>query len=321
MPHSKIKVPEKELRIHLDTDLGGDSDDLCALAMLLKWPGVEITGITTNTENEAKRAAYTKYALKVARSDDIPVKAGSDITSGHYRGQPGLPDESDNWPEPITASPNPLDEALELIKRSIDQDAIIVGIGSFTNFFLLDQKYPGILKKAKLFLMGGYVYPVREGYPQWGNEMDWNMQVDVNSAKYVLENSNPTLIPLSVTVETAIRRAYLPGLRKSGKLGEILATQAEALNEEYDNEGKLGKTCSGLPDDLLNFQHDALACAIALGWSDGVEINEVPLRFEINNTYLREIPVENGKLTRVVTKIDGDKFNQFWFNLVTTKVE
>lgn len=24
--------------IHLDTDLGGDIDDLCALAMLLRWP-------------------------------------------------------------------------------------------------------------------------------------------------------------------------------------------------------------------------------------------------------------------------------------------
>jgi len=34
-------------KVHLDTDLGGDIDDLCALALLLRWPGVEITGITT----------------------------------------------------------------------------------------------------------------------------------------------------------------------------------------------------------------------------------------------------------------------------------
>ena len=311
-------MDSKTIKIHLDTDLGGDSDDLCALAMLLKWSGVEITGVTTNTEKEAKRAAYTKYALIVAGRDDIPVKAGSDITSGHYRGQPGLPNEADNWPESIPSSLNPMDEALELIKSSIEQGAIIVGIGSFTNFFLLDQKYPGILKKAELFLMGGYVYPVREGYPQWGNDMDWNIQVDVNSAKYVLENSTPTLIPLSVTVETAIRSAYLPALRTSGKLGEIMATQAEVLNKEYDNEGKIGKTCSGLPDDLLNFQHDALACAIALGWNEGVEIKEVPLRFEIKDTYLHEIPDEEGKPTKVVTKVDGNKFNELWLKTVTS---
>ena len=306
-------------KVHLDTDLGGDTDDLCALIMLLKWPEVQITGVTTNTERGAKRAGYTKYALELAGRENIPVKAGSDITSGYYRGQPGLPNEIDYWPEPISSSPNPLDEALELLKISIEQDAIIIGIGAFTNFFLLDQKYPGILKKARLFLMGGYVYPVREGYPQWGNDMDWNIQVDVNSAKYVLENSSSTLIPLSVTVETAIRRAYLPALRQSGKLGEIMATQAEALNKEYDNEGKIGKTCSGLPNDILNFQHDALACAIALDWDDGVEIKEVPLKFEIKDTYLHETFDENGKPTKVVTKVNGNKFNELWLGLVTDK--
>lgn len=305
------------MRVHLDTDLGGDTDDLCALAMLLKWPDVEITGITTNTEKEAKRAGYTKYALKVTGREDIPVKAGADVSGGYYRGKPGLPEEKDYWPESIPPSPNSIDEALELLKTSIGQEAVIIGIGAFTNFFLLDQKYPGILKKAKLFLMGGYIYPVREGYPQWGNDTDWNIQVDVNSAKYVLENSTPTLIPLSVTVETALRRAYLPALRQSGKLGEIIATQAEALNREYDNEGKIGKTCKELPGDILNFQHDALACAIALGWSDDVEIEETPLRLEIEDTYLHEIPDRNGKPIKIVTKVNRDKFNKLWLDIVT----
>lgn len=305
------------IKVHLDTDIGGDPDDLCALAMLLKWPELQITGVTTNTEKEAKRAGYAKYALKIAGRDDIPVKAGSDITSGYYRGQPGLPSESDYWPEPILPSPNPLDEALELLKRSIEQDAVIIGIGAFTNFFLLNQKYPGILKRAKLYLMGGYVYPVRDGYPQWGNDMDWNIQVDVKSAKYVLENSNPILIPLTVTVETAIRRTYLPVLRKSGKLGEIIVLQAEGVNREYDNEGKIGKTCKNLPDDILNFQHDPLACAIALGWNDGVKIEEIPLKFEIRDNELHEIIDSSGKLTRIVSQVNGEKFNEFWFNIIT----
>lgn len=29
-------------KIHIDTDIGGDIDDLCALAMVLAWPDVEI---------------------------------------------------------------------------------------------------------------------------------------------------------------------------------------------------------------------------------------------------------------------------------------
>jgi inosine-uridine nucleoside N-ribohydrolase len=218
---------------------------------------------------------------------------------------------------PIAPLPNPVDEAIELLKQSIEQETIIIGIGPFTNLFLLDKKYPGILNKAKLYLMGGYIYPIREGFPQWGNDMDWNIQVDVTSAKYVLENSNPTLIPMTVSVETAIRRAYLPKLRQSGKLGEILAMQAEAANKEYSNEEKIGKTCKGLPSDILNFQHDPLACAVALGWN-GVTIEEVPLKFEIKDNILHEIIRPEGKKTRVVTKVDGEKFNEFWLKTVTS---
>jgi purine nucleosidase len=130
-------------KIHLDTDIGGDIDDICALAMLLKWPGVQISGITTNTENEGRRAGYTKYVLKVAGKENILVKSGAEVSDGFYRGTPGLPKESDYWPEPIIPSQNSIDEALDLLKSSIDQGATIIGIGAFTNLFLLDKKYPG----------------------------------------------------------------------------------------------------------------------------------------------------------------------------------
>jgi inosine-uridine nucleoside N-ribohydrolase len=86
--------------------------------------------------------------------------------------------------------------------------------------------------KAKLFLMGGYVFPSRAGFPGWGNEMDFNIQVDVRSAKHVIQNSNPTLIPITVTGETSLRRAYLDDLRMSGALGELIARQAEAFAED-----------------------------------------------------------------------------------------
>ena len=48
------------VKLHLDTDLGGDIDDLCALAMLLKWEGLEITGISTVAEENGRRAGYTR---------------------------------------------------------------------------------------------------------------------------------------------------------------------------------------------------------------------------------------------------------------------
>jgi purine nucleosidase len=307
-------------QIHLDTDLGGDMDDLCALAMLLRWENVEIMGITTVAEANGRRAGYARYVLHLEGRSNIPVAAGADVSGAFYRyPELGYPDEERYWPERIAPAPNPVEEALELLKQSIEQNAIIVAIGPFTNLYLLDLKYPGILRQANLFLMGGYIFPVRTGFPQWGNEMDWNIQVDIKSARHVIEHSTPTLVPLSVTVETALRRAYLEDLRKAGVLGQLMARQAEAFALDEQNEAKHGETCAGLPRDIINFQHDPLACAIALGWKDGIGMEEVPSLLEEKEGWLYERMDPSGKPIRIVTKINGPRFNEFWLNKVVNR--
>jgi inosine-uridine nucleoside N-ribohydrolase len=201
-------------KLHLDTDLGGDIDDLCALAMVLNWPDVELLAVTTNSDDQGRRAGYTRYALRLAGRDDIAVAAGSD---------------------------------------------------------------------------------------------------------YVFQHASPTLVPLSVTVETALRRAYLPALRASGPLVQLIARQAEAFAKESNYEVEYGQTHAGLPDDTINFQHDSLACAIALGWNEDVEISEIRLTFEIKDGWLHQTVDERGKPTRVVTHIDGETFNEHWLRTVVGK--
>ena len=305
-------------KIHLDTDLGGDIDDICALAMLLRWPdNVELNGITTVAEANGRRAAYVRYILGLEGRDDIRVAAGADVSQGFYRfAELSYPREERYWPEPIRPLPNPLKNAIQLLKKSIEQGATVIAIGPFTNLYLLDLQYPGILMEANLFLMGGYIYSIRAGFPKWDNEMDWNIQIDVKSSKHVIENSNPTLIPLTVTVETALRRAYLDDLRKSGALGQLIARQAEAFAEDEKNEERIGEACEGLPQDMISFQHDPLACAIALGWHDGIEIEEVPLILEQKDGWLAERIDPAGKPVRVVTKVDGGRFNEFWLDVM-----
>jgi hypothetical protein len=46
-------------------------------------------------------------------------------------------------------------------------------------------------------------------------------------------------------------------------------------------ETQFGRTCDGLPDDIINFLHDPLASATALGWNKDVEIGEIPMKSEI----------------------------------------
>jgi inosine-uridine nucleoside N-ribohydrolase len=303
-------------KFHLDTDIGGDMDDVCALAMLLKWPNLEITGVTTVSDDAGRRAGYVRYVLGLMERSDIPSAAGADVASGSYRYALEYPPDKDNWPERIPPQPGPPDKALALLKDSIEQGAIIVGIGPWTNFMLLEHAYPGILKQANLFLMGGFVFDVPAGYPQWSTEDDYNVQVDISSARFVLEHANPTLIPITVSCQTALRRAHLPRLTQAGRLGELIVRQAELCARSEQHEQRYGESCPGLPGDIINFQHDPLACAIALGWHKGVEMETVPLTLETREGWLYEIPARSGMPTRLVTHIDGNAFNAYWCDML-----
>jgi inosine-uridine nucleoside N-ribohydrolase len=314
-----MEFPSVKNKIHLDTDLGGDIDDLCALAMLLHWSDdLQLSGITTVAEAGGRRAGCVQHVLNLEGRNEVPVAAGADVSQGFYRYlEMGYPDEQRYWAQPIPRRVNDIETALALLKQSIEQGATIVAIGPYTNLYLLDLQYPGILMEANLYLMGGYVYPVRSGYPSWGNEYDWNIQVDVRSARHVIEHSKPVLIPLTVTVETALRRAYLERLQQAGPLGQLLARQAEAFAVDEKNESGIGETCPGLPRDIINFQHDPLACAIALGWEEGVEFETVPLVLEEKDGWLHERIDTAGRSVQIVTKIDGPRFNEFWLDKVT----
>ena len=301
------------LKLHLDTDIGGDIDDLCALAMLLRWPDLEITGVTTAAEDVGRRAGYADYVLRLAGRTDVPLAAGADVSLGGYRWEPlEYPPEEVYWSEPIPRRPSPLADALELLKHSIEAGAVVVATGPYTNLRLLDEAYPGLLRKANLVLMGGYITPPRTGFPQWGNDMDFNIQADIGSARHVLEHARPLLVPLTMTIETALRRADIPRLRQADAVAQLVARQAEAFTDNAD----YGRLYSGLPDDFINFQHDPLACAVALGW-DGVTIEETPVTVTIQDGWLVERVDPSGRPMRVVTSVDANRFNRLWADVVT----
>jgi inosine-uridine nucleoside N-ribohydrolase len=304
------------IRVHLDTDLGGDLDDLCALALLLAWPGVEITGVTTVLENDGRRAGYARRALDLAGRPGVPVAAGAGADLPRFRARYGLPSEGRYWPEPVRPLPGPVDGALDLLKESLDRDALVIAIGPFTNLSLLEERHPGVLGRARLCMMGGHVNPAPPGFPAWSHEMDFNVQADHRAARHVLECSDPTLVPIEVTAQTALRRAHLPALRQAGRLGELIARQAEAFAEDERIGERYGRTCAGLPEDIVNFQHDGLACAVALGWP-GASVETLPLVLGEAGGWLRARVDPEGRPFRVATRVDGEGFGALWLERVT----
>jgi inosine-uridine nucleoside N-ribohydrolase len=301
-------------RIHLDTDLGGDTDDLCALAMLLGWPDVEITGITTSAEAGGQRAAFAEYVLRLVNRGDIPVAAGAEGSLAGFRVPPGVADVERYWPEPVAPRPAPPGAALDLLARSIEAGATVVAIGPYTNLALLEAARPGLLASTEVVLMGGHITPIRPGLPSWGPNMDYNVQEDTLAARIVFERSSPILVQLPVTVEVTLRAAHLPRLRGCGPLGRLIAAQSELYAaDRYFSD--LSSQYERLPDDLLNFQHDPLACAVALGW-DGVRIEELPLVTNVRDKLLIFSIDPGGKRTRVVTAVDSERFAEDWLRAI-----
>ena len=77
---------------------------------------------------------------------------------------------------------------------------------------------------------------------------------------------------------------------------------------------ELARAHTALPDDLLNFHHDPVACAVALGWS-GAVIEEVRIEPVFRGEVLQFQAVGGGP-TRLVVAVDGDAFTGTWLSAV-----
>jgi inosine-uridine nucleoside N-ribohydrolase len=302
-------------RIHLDTDLGGDPDDACALALLLGWPGAELVGITTTIDPGGQRAAYVAHCLRLAGRAEIPLAAGAEVSSTTGRIAAPIVDDERHWPVGLPPRPSMPGAAPDLLARSVAAGATIVAIGPLTNLARLEAARPGVLGQARIVVMGGWIRPPAAGLPAWGPEMDWNVQWDTDAAETVVASAGDlTLVTLPATLNAHLRAADLPRLRASGPLGELLARQSEAHGED---EGMLawGQAHAALPDDLLNFHYDPVTAAVALGWP-GAAVEEMRVRTERDGDLLRFRPDPQGRRVRVVVDVDGARFRETWLAAV-----
>ena len=306
------------MRIHLDTDFAGDPDDACALAMVLGWPGAELVGVTTTADPDGRRACYVRRLLEMLGSREVPVLpgAGKSTTTGGPMGD--IVDHQRFWgdtpPPPVVGRP-PVADALGLIRTSLASGSTVVAIGPYTNLALLERSRPGALSNARVVAMGGWVLPFGEGYPHWRAERDWNVACDTAAALALFESgADLTFVPCAAAASAVLRTADLPRLVASGRVGALLARQSIAHGEN-GAYSELGRAHPALPDDLVNFHWDPVACAAALGWS-GVSVDDMELHPVLEGRVLRFEPRRGGRRTSVVTAVRGAAFTDVWLAAV-----
>lgn len=304
------------LRLHLDTDLGSDIDDLAALLMLLGTAEVEVTGVTTCIDPGGRRAGYVRHVLRQAGRPDVAVAAGAEVSMTTLATPGGFPDDERRWPEPVPPVPSPAGSAQRLLADSVEAGATILAVGPYTNLALLGVERPGILTRADVVVMGGWFDLAGDGLPAAGPERDWNVQCDTAAANLVARHAGElTMVPLPLTFQVQLRRGYLERLRGSGALGRLLAFQAEhhAVDESM---AELAASHAALPDDLLSFQHDPLAGAAALGWPVlTLEERRVAPVLD-DGGVLRFADDRSGRSVRVAVDVDTDGFTAAWLDTV-----
>ena len=294
-------------RLHVDTDIGGDPDDVAALAMLAGRPDAELVAVTTVLDADGTRAAMARHCLRLVGLAGVPVVAGAPATSYGRRldPMPGLWQGVDLRPEP------PGEDAVARLARSIRSGATVVAIGPLTNLALLERAEPGLLGRARVVVMGGWVHDLEGDLPAWGPGRDWNVVADLDAARTVLAAAGDlTVVTLHETLRTHLRRVDLPRLRAAGAVGDLLARQAEAYAAARDH-GALAAAHPGLPDDLLLFLHDPLAVVVALG-GPGAVVGRRPMAVAADRGALRLTGSPAGRDVGVVTSVDGRSVVEGW---------
>jgi purine nucleosidase len=121
-------------------------------------------------------------------------------------------------------------------------------------------------------------------------------------------------VTLPATLHAHLTAAQLPRLAASGPLGGLLARQAKAHGEDH-HMAQLGRAHPALPDDLVNFHYDPVACAVAIGWP-GAVVQQRHLLPVLDGAVLRFETDQTGRSTRVVVHLDGEAFVNTWITAV-----
>jgi len=209
-------------KIIIDTDIGGDVDDVLALALALNSPELEVLAVTTVNTDPAMRARIAAKQLRVFGRADIPVASGA---KDQFDGSPtSCKDINQAVLLDLADPPAPTSIAEDLIIKTVQEhdDIILVGIGCYTNIAKAFKKAPDVMQRLnRLVLMGAKLES-----PAWES----NINDDPSAAAYVFGLPvGKVLVTYDVSVKCRYQRHRHSDLEEAGHpRAKFLADAIEA---------------------------------------------------------------------------------------------
>lgn len=270
-------------RFLVDTDTAGD--DVTALLMGLRWPGIDIEAITVvagNVELElcVRNALYT---TEVAGRSDVPVFVGADrpltrelVTAHYVHGDDGM--GNSDFPAPVR-EPEALPAPRAIVQAASKHpgELEIVAQAPLTNIALALREDPELPAKIKrLWIMGGANNSVGNITPA----AEFNFYVDPEAAKEVLAAGfHVTLVPWDVCIKdaTLTREELEPILAMGSELSDFYLSVNRAVWEFVKTE-----------HGIDGISHpDAIMMAMAIDHSVIVESQRCFVDVETDSTLTR----------------------------------
>jgi purine nucleosidase len=208
------------MKIILDTDIGSDTDDALALALILGSPEIELIGITTVYGDTRLRAQLASRYLRLAgHINEVPIAAGSETTlSGKEIWWPGhegkLFDHLER--EPVRTDGV---RTLRSLSSTNRHDVDILAIGPLTNIAIaLNEDSTFESNVNRLVIMGG----------DFGAEKiaEHNLNSDVVAARRVFESNIQIVIGgFELTQKVRLTSSDVAAIALAGPLGTMLAKE------------------------------------------------------------------------------------------------
>ncbi|MCA9352023.1 nucleoside hydrolase [Patescibacteria group bacterium] len=170
--------------IILDTDVGGDVDDILALLFAIHSPEFQIDLIVTSDEYKSHRARYAEEFLELI-SVKIPVVAGLDVGNTKLF----VVNKQIKNPHRVVNT-----NFLEEIKKVIQKNDLTyyVCIGPQSNLAAFIKENPELKNKVKILFMGGAIHYRIPDSPEHNIKYDVQSAIDVFHSdwdkKYVLSD-------------------------------------------------------------------------------------------------------------------------------------
>ena len=292
-------------KIILDTDIGGDIDDVLALAFAMNCPELEILAVTTVNTDPPMRARIARKMLDRFDHSHVPVAPGEkDMFDGRATFCKDINAAVVLDPEDTVSDASGVELIIETI-RSHPGEVVLVGIGPFTNIAAGFKKAPNLSDDIdQLILMGGQVNQA---------EPESNIQCDPAAASYVLNLPvRKTLLTLDATKDCPYTASQQRPLRES-------KDSRDGLVWDCIRAWQVGR-CGG-DDNAVPVLHDAAAVALVFRPdlakdSRKAHLNIVAQYGDMNRPLT--VPLGDSEPNaRIVTAVHGNAFNELFLERIT----